>query len=35
MMMMNVPPVFQVDAMVDFRKLVDGLEFEAFPWSEA
>eukprot|EP00903_Cladosiphon_okamuranus_P017671 g16272.t1 len=25
----------QVDAMVDFRDLVDDLEFEAFPWSEA
>eukprot|EP00752_Nemacystus_decipiens_P003771 g3472.t1 len=25
----------QVDAMVDLRKLVDGLEFEAFPWSES
>ncbi|CAM9570116.1 unnamed protein product, partial [Laminaria digitata] len=24
----------QVDAMVDLRKLVDGFEFEAFPWSE-
>eukprot|EP00752_Nemacystus_decipiens_P002680 g2506.t1 len=25
----------QVDAMVDMRKLLDGWEFEAFPWSEA
>lgn len=24
----------QVDAMVDLRDIVDGFEFEAFPWSE-
>eukprot|EP00904_Undaria_pinnatifida_P001827 jgi/Undpi1/11645/HiC_scaffold_36.g13940.m1 len=25
----------QVDAMVDFRSLVDSFDFEAFPWSES
>ena len=27
-------PLPQVDAMVDFRSLVDSFDFEAFPWSE-
>lgn len=32
---MKLMPLLKVDAMVDMRKLVDGWDFEAFPWSEA
>lgn len=31
--MTNLMPFSKVDAMVDLRKLVDGWDIEAFPWS--